>query len=198
MALKELHRGAEAVIFIVDENTLLKDRVRKSYRIKLIDEFLRKTRTKNEVNLLRRASGAGVSVPSVFETEDYSFKMDYVKGEVLKNIVNNLNITELNKIFKQVGLQINALHHNNIVHGDLTTSNMILSNGSVFFIDFSLGSLSKKVEDKAVDLHLIKQALIAKHNKAWKTCFNTIIKQYKDEHVLERLKSVEKRGRKKS
>jgi tRNA A-37 threonylcarbamoyl transferase component Bud32 len=74
---------------------------------------------------------------------------------------------------------------------------MILEDGEVFFVDFSLGALSKKLEDKAVDLHLIKQALIAKHNNVWKTCFNTLIDCYKDKHVLERLKSVEKRGRKK-
>ena len=101
-------------------------------------------------------------------------------------------------LFTQIGKQINTLHGNNIVHGDLTTSNMILEDSNVFFVDFGLGALTKKLEDKAVDLHLIKQALIAKHNKVWKKCFETIIENYRDKHVLERLKSVEKRGRKKS
>ena len=196
--MKELFRGAEAVIYEVNEKTLLKKRARKSYRIKELDEKLRKARTKNEINLLRRASSAGVCVPKVSGIEKYSFKMDYVKGELLKNYINALDEKELNCLFMKVGRGINALHGNNIIHGDLTTSNMILSNGKVFFIDFGLGSLSCKAEDKAVDLHLIKQALIAKHNRVWRKCFETIKENYNDAQVLERLKSVERRSRKKS
>lgn len=194
---EEIHRGAEAVIYKINNDVLLKDRVRKGYRIKEIDELLRRTRTKKEVSLLRRARYAGVNVPSVFQIKNYSFRMDYIKGKVLKKVIPELKKDELMELFTQVGTLINSMHEYGIVHGDLTTSNMILRNGLVFFIDFSLGDFSNKVEDKAVDLHLIKQALIAKHNKVWKHCFKAVKDNYENKTVLKRLKKVEKRGRKK-
>jgi len=70
---------------------------------------------------------------------------------------------------------------------------------SIFFIDFGLGFISHKFEDKAVDLHLLRQALEAKHFRNWETLFKEILKGYsksKDSKiVLERMKAVEKRGR---
>ncbi len=189
-------RGAEAVIYKIDENTLLKERVKKGYRIEEIDRFLRRTRTKKEFRLIKRVSKV-IDVPKVFDLEEFSFKMEYIKGKLLRDIIGGLNYNELDKLFDIVGKQIDKMHKNNVVHGDLTTSNMILLNGKVYFIDFSLGSYSTRIEDKAVDLHLIKQALIAKHNKVWERCFNKILENYTNKHVLERLKAVEKRGRKK-
>jgi len=130
------------------------------------------------------------------------------------------------------------LHDAEIIHGDLTTSNMILvedrkidsknkindkknvhknkgltvnkkrvvvggvtnkDNFKVYFIDFGLGFISHKFEDKAVDLHLLRQALESKHFRNWEALFNEVLKEYsksKDSKiVLERLKAVEKRGR---
>jgi Kae1-associated kinase Bud32 len=76
---------------------------------------------------------------------------------------------------------------------------MILKDNKVYFIDFGLGFVSLKIEDKAVDLHLLKQALESKHYKVFEDCFNSILKGYKKsvnyEDVMERLKKVEKRGR---
>ena len=104
-----------------------------------------------------------------------------------------------NNVIKEAGKQISLLHKNDIIHGDLTTSNMILSKeNKVSIIDFGLGYISKKIEDKAVDLHLIKQALEAKHFKNHEELFKNLIKNYKSKDskkVLERLKAVEKRGR---
>ena len=100
---------------------------------------------------------------------------------------------------KQVGESIAKIHDADIIHGDLTTSNMILSNERVFFIDFGLGYISKKIEDKAVDLHLLKHALEAKHFKNWKILFEKFLEGYKkgkeSKKILERLTAVEKRGR---
>jgi len=196
--LKLLSQGAEAKIYELDKDTLIKDRVKKNYRIAEIDEMLRKSRTKAEVSLLKKASSIGVSVPSIKKVEKYSFEMDYIKGAVLRDYLENVKEGELKRIFSIVGKQINILHAHNIIHGDLTTSNMIVKDNLVYFIDFSLGEVSDKIEDKAVDLHLIKQALIAKHNKIWEKAFNIILKEYHDSRVIERLKSVELRGRKKS
>jgi len=99
-----------------------------------------------------------------------------------------------------MGINLALLHNAEIIHGDLTTSNMIISKETLYFIDFGLGFQSNKVEDKAVDLHLIKQALEAKHYEISKECFKFILAGYKQEaknfnQILARLKKVESRGR---
>ena len=99
---------------------------------------------------------------------------------------------------KKVGEQTAKLHQNSIIHGDLTTSNMILKDSQIFLIDFGLGFISAKIEDKAVDIHLIKQALEAKHFQNHEELFQNFLKGYKwkdSKKVIERLKVVEKRGR---
>ena len=99
---------------------------------------------------------------------------------------------------EKLGKQVALMHKNDIIHSDLTTSNIILKDNQVYLIDFGLGYFSKKIEDKAVDLHLIKQALEAKHWQNHEELFKKLIKTYKftdSEKTLERLKAVEKRGR---
>ncbi len=193
---KILAKGAEAIIKKEGENELIKDRVAKDYRIKKIDENLRKIRNKAEFNILKMASIKGLPVPKVWDLKDYSFKMEYIKGELVRDYLPNCS--DKKGLFKIIGKQINLMHKFGIIHGDLTTSNMIFLDGLVYFIDFSLGSLSSKLEDKAVDLHLIKQALIAKHNECWEECFNEILNSYEDKLVLSKFGLVEKRGRKKN
>ncbi|HLC62675.1 MAG TPA: O-sialoglycoprotein endopeptidase, partial [Candidatus Nanoarchaeia archaeon] len=80
-----------------------------------------------------------------------------------------------------------------------TTSNMIYSK-EIYFIDFGLSFFSEKAEDKAVDLHLLKEALESKHYKIWEECFKSVLEAYKKEanksgETLKRLEAVEKRGR---
>lgn len=125
--------------------------------------------------------------------------MPFIKGKKLSENLDNFPITKQKEIMKQVGESIAKIHDADIIHGDLTTSNMILSNERVFFIDFGLGYISKKIEDKAVDLHLLKHALEAKHFKNWKILFEKFLEGYKkgkeSKKILERLTAVEKRGR---
>ena len=99
---------------------------------------------------------------------------------------------------KLLGEQVSKLHSHDLIHGDLTTSNVILSGDEVFIIDFGLGFVSKKIEDKAVDLHLLKQALEAKHFENWSELFDNFLQKYEfneSGEVIERLDVVEKRGR---
>ena len=117
---------------------------------------------------------------------------------MIKKIINE---KKQKTIFHLVGESIAKLHDSNIIHGDLTTSNMILKNKEVYFIDFGLGFQSHKIEDKAVDLHLLKQALEAKHFKNHKNLYKEFEKGYKKTNsneapkVFERIKAVEKRRR---
>jgi Kae1-associated kinase Bud32 len=198
MNQKTLFHGAEALI-ILEKNKIMKKRVKKSYRIPELDEKIRKRRTKSEAKLLKRASKE-ISVPRIIETKENKreISMEFVKGKKLSEHLEKFPEKEQLKIFKQVGGNIAKLHDSNIIHGDLTTSNMIF-NKKVYFIDFGLGFFSNKIEDKAVDLHLLKQALESKHFQNWKNLFEKVLKGYesseKYKEVLERFKKVESRGR---
>ena len=101
----------------------------------------------------------------------------------------------------QIGESLSKLHDKHIIHGDLTTSNLILKEDKVYFIDFGLGFLNGKYEDKGVDIHLLKQALEAKHFKNWEILFQEFEGGYRSietkeaEKVFDKLKAIEKRGR---
>ncbi len=188
-------RGAEAIL-IQENGFLIKDRIKKGYRLASLDERLRKQRTKKEAKLLEKASSL-IPVPKVMKTDEKEkIEMEFIEGKKLSEHLDNLKNAE--EICKQIGENTAKLHDNDIIHGDLTTSNMILKDNKVFFIDFGLGFTSKRIEDKAVDLHLLRQALEAKHFKNWEKLFAAVLKGYnsKDKSpVLEQLKKVESRGR---
>ena len=122
--------------------------------------------------------------------------MPLIKGKKLSETLESLNWED---VCKKIGASISKLHDADIIHGDLTTSNMILDGkNNLYFIDFGLGYTSERVEDKAVDLHLIKQALEAKHFSIWKQCWAIIEKNYEPKErqkILQQLGKVESRGR---
>jgi len=194
--MKLIAQGAEAKI-ILNKNQITKDRVSKSYRIPELDNKIRKSRTKKETKLLLKASKI-INTPIPDSSKEINkIIMPFIDGKKLSDHLDKLK----NKleICKQIGKDIAKLHDKNIIHGDLTTSNMILVDKKVFFIDFGLGYISYKIEDKAVDLHLLKQALEAKHYKYYEKLWKAIETGYKtskdSKKVLERLIAVEKRGR---
>jgi len=201
MKEKIIQTGAEAIL-IRKKNIILKRRVSKGYRFPNLDKKLRKSRTISEAKLLKKAFKLGAAVPMVE-------RVDNLKMEIEMNFISGLKLSEnLDKmenwkeVCKKIGEGIAKLHSSGIIHGDLTTSNMIWNEKEkrLYFIDFGLGFHSNNTEDKAVDLHLIKQALEAKHFKKWQTYLKIIIKGYKKYHlqhneVLKRLEKVEKRGR---
>ena len=188
-------RGAEAIL-IKKNSHLIKDRIKKSYRLPKLDLKLRKSRTKKEAKLLDKAYSI-IKVPKIISSDNKEIiEMEFIEGKKLSETLDNLK--DKNKICEKIGQNISKLHDKEIIHGDLTTSNMILKDNEVYFIDFGLGFNSKKIEDKAVDLHLLKQALEAKHFLYWKDLFNSVIKGYKSPNkvlILEQLKKVEARGR---
>lgn len=202
MTQKIIAQGAEAKI-ILSNNFIIKDRIKKSYRIPELDEKIRKRRTKSETKLLKKASEIIDSPKPFFESqENFKIKMPFIKGKKLSKHLDDFPEKQQLKIFKQVGENIAKLHDSDIIHGDLTTSNMVFVKNheeKVYFIDFGLGYFSSKIEDKAVDLYLLKQALEAKHFKNWEKLFQKVIEGYNNsknsKEVLERLKKVESRGR---
>ncbi|MGD9276075.1 MAG: KEOPS complex kinase/ATPase Bud32 [Candidatus Pacearchaeota archaeon] len=198
MKQKIIAQGAEAKI-ILEKNFIIKNRIKKSYRIPELDKKIRKRRTKKEFKLLKKASEI-VNSPIPQEQKDFDkIKMPYLNGKKLSIYLDKFSINKQKQICKVIGREIAKLHNENIIHGDLTTSNMILKKDKIFFIDFGLGYFNGKIEDKAVDLHLLKQAMEAKHFKNYKILWQEVkagYKNYKDsKKVFERLIRVEKRGR---
>jgi len=202
MAQRIIQRGAEAVIF-EEGMDVVKCRVKKSYRISEIDNKIRKLRTRGEAKLLERA-GKLIDVPEMKRVDEVAgtINMEFVKGKKLSDNLNLLSKKKQEDVALIIGQNISKIHDADIIHGDLTTSNMIFVDekmSKVFFIDFGLGFISKKIEDKAVDLHLLKQALEAKHFERWEILFLKVLKGYlmskNYENVLEQLKKVEMRGR---
>lgn len=200
---KVISQAAEAVIYLNEsekDNEVVKDRVKKGYRIKELDEKIRKLRTRREGKLLEKA-GKIIDIPKINKVNEKTKKihMEFIEGIKLSQTLDDLPLDAQKKVCKKIGESVHKLHSNDIIHGDLTTSNMILKDEKVYFIDFGLGFNSKRNEDKAVDLHVFKQALEARHFKHWKELFNAFIDAYDTNKetgmVLEQLKKVEKRGR---
>jgi len=243
MTRKILAQGAEAIITLKDDE-IIKNRIEKSYRIPVLDERIRKSRTKAEAKIIKKLSGI-LPVPKIIKTDDkQEIIMEFIKGDKLSNSLENL---DYKKICRLIGENISKMHDAGIIHGDLTTSNMIYvekdknlsenitSNISqnadiiniksakqlskrrllskniksseseivnpedkVYFIDFGLAFHSSKIEDKAVDLHLLRQALEAKHFTIEKECFKIILDNYRPQkykEIIERIKVIESRGR---
>jgi len=186
-------QGAEAII-LKDENKIIKNRISKGYRIPELDEKLRKSRTKSEAKLIEKARNF-ISTPKIIKIEKFKIEMEFIKGDKLSETLNSYPKKKQFEIMEQLGKEVEKLHKNNIIHGDLTTSNTILKENKIYIIDFGLGFVSQRIEDKAVDLHLIKQALEAKHYQNWEKLFSAFLKGYTDKEVIERLKKVESRGR---
>jgi len=193
--MKIIAKGAEAILY-KQGNYLIKERIKKSYRIDDIDNKLRKYRTRSEARLLQKAENS----PKVFNVDEkgMKIKMEFIDGKLIKNILDNLKNERRNLLLREIGGKIAKMHDSNIIHGDLTTSNMILKD-KVYFIDFGLGFNSNRIEDKAVDLHLLKQALESKHYRHFEESFKEVLEGYKLSNdwkeVLERLEKVEKRGK---
>jgi Kae1-associated kinase Bud32 len=197
--MKVIARGAEAVMRR-DGDRLVKDRVRKGYRIPQLDSRIRSQRTKREESLLARARRAGVNAPAVFSGGGNELVMEWIDGERVKDVLNGMKPKERGKVFEQIGEAMGKLHSAGIVHGDVTTSNMIMRDGKLFVIDFGLGKTSRRVEDFAVDLFVLMEALKAAHFKIIDSAWKGIVKAYKynntnADQVLGRFREIDKRRR---
>ncbi len=203
--MKLIKQGAEAKLFLTklnDQEVIIKDRIKKEYRIKQIDKKIRKSRTSQESNLLIQAKRFGVSTPKIFEVDkkEYKIVMEYIDGERIKEFLNGSDKKTIKNVCFEIGRSIGKLHSTGIIHGDLTTSNMILKGESIYFIDFGLGFFSRKIEDQGTDLMLLQEALKSTHFKIMDICWNETIKGYKSvyykaKEVIKKVEEIKKRAR---
>ncbi len=192
-------RGAEAILRFESER-VLKERVRKGYRNESIDVKLRKERTRIEFRILKKLYEKGIPCPKPLEIDEKKalLIMERIKGKRVRDVLNQGNVKEIARRMADI---IADMHNQGIVHQDLTTSNFLINDSKrVFIIDFGLSFFSEKVEDKAVDIHLLERAIESKHPEVNKAFMEAFWEEYSErckntEEIAKRLKKVEKRGR---
>ena len=201
----KIAQGAEAAVYR-DSAMVIKERLSKAYRLPQLDEFLRRFRTRREAKILERLEEFNFPAPRLqdFTDKRMSVVMDFVEGKMIRDVLEEKEEedNDCQHLARQIGEGIGKLHQINIIHGDLTTSNMIQNNGIVNFIDFGLSSFSERIEDKAVDLFLLDRALESKHYKLYPGIFEKVLNGYREanpgaEQVLTRFEKVKRRGRNK-
>jgi len=198
-----IKRGAEAEIYRTEwrgRPVVIKRRVRKGYRIRELDDRIRKQRTKKEALLMMAARQAGVHVPVIYDVnlKNHEIVMQFVEGERVKDVMDEKDEEWQKRVCREIGAGVALLHGSGIVHGDITTSNMIVWQGHVHFIDFGLGTKGGDAEDMGVDLHLLMEAFKAAHRNPH--LFGWVMKAYEkhfDEagEVKKKVEEIACRGR---
>jgi len=207
MALKLIAKGAEADLWFDPEwngrRAIIKRRVQKRYRHPEIDRELRRRRTLREAEIIHRAKRAGVPTPVIYQVdpEEATMVMEYIEGRRLRDAVAELPPEERLRIFRLAGRQAGRLHKAGIIHGDLTTSNMILTSNRLVFVDFGLAELSTEEEKRGVDLHLMKRMLQSTHFEYAEELLEAFLEGYREEMgaeadgVFRRMEEIARRGR---
>jgi len=202
-----LKKGAEASLFLADwhdRRVIVKTRFPKKYRPVELDMKIRSYRTVHEPQLMHEAKKAGVPTPTIFlvDVKNAVIIMEFIEGKQIKQLLGNLSKKEREEVCARIGEFIGKLHMHGVIHGDLTTSNMILCSDKVFFVDFGLGEKTMELESRGVDLHLMKRALQSTHYQFAEECFESVMKGYsavlgaeETEKVLGKIREIERRGR---
>lgn len=198
-----MKRGAEADIYLTTwkgRKSILKIRKRKDYRNELLDNRIRTLRTIREAKMISEVKSFGVSTPLVYfvDQKKCEILLQFVPGK----LVRDLPKTTLIKTCKEIGRIVGTLHKNGIMHGDLTTSNFILTRERLVIMDFGLAQKTEKVEDHAIDLRLFKEVLNSAHvdivGKSWESFlrgYEKIVGRTRMERVISQVSVIEKRGR---
>jgi TP53 regulating kinase-like protein len=203
-----LKKGAEASLFLADwhgRRAIIKVRLPKRYRPAELDEKIRGYRTAHEPQLMHEAKKAGVPTPKIFlvDMKDAAITMEFVEGKQVKLLLGNMTSEERQALCVKIGELIGRLHKHGVIHGDLTTSNMILNaEGKIFLVDFGLGEKNKELEARGVDLHLMKRALQSTHYEMAAECFSHVQEGYtavlgaeESGKVFGKIREIERRGR---
>ena len=199
-----IRRGAEAEIRLgshMGRKAIFKSRVIKDYRHPQLDSDLRNSRTRNEARLLQDARRLGIPTPIIYDIDlqEAEIVMQWIEGERVKDALSSAEGEDVVEICREIGRMTALLHRGRMVHGDLTTSNMILSQGRIWLIDFSLGGRAAGLEEMGVDLHLLMEAFTSAHSDILDH-FQEVLDSYKEhfegaEGVLAKVREIEGRGR---
>lgn len=208
---------------------IIKYRPSKPYRHPKIDSAIIKTRTAGEVKFMHKLRTLGINAPAII-LADYTnglIWMDKLGNDLENGTVSSFKNwlwylehekkieecvgVDVKEVCEKVGEIIGKLHYNDMIHGDLTSSNIMLQNGEVFLIDFGLSSYSGMPEDKGVDLYVLERAVSSTHSVHSDKYTEWILDGYEGYHksqgklgtkklvdIKKKLDEVKLRGRKRS
>ncbi|KAI9080367.1 hypothetical protein K1719_037761 [Acacia pycnantha] len=209
-----LKQGAEARVFesdFVGRRSVVKERFSKKYRHPILDSKLTLKRLNAEARCMTKARRLGVCTPVLYAVDPVSHTLtfEFVEGPSVKDVflefgLHSVNEKQLDDIASQIGDAIGKIHDGGLIHGDLTTSNMLLRNGTnqLVLIDFGLSFTSTLPEDKAVDLYVLERALLSMHSSCGNV-MDRILAAYRKSSkqwssTLNKLAQVRQRGRKRT
>ncbi|TKY90173.1 hypothetical protein EX895_000171 [Sporisorium graminicola] len=200
-------------------SVLLKWRFPKTYRHPTLSSNITASRTIMEARALLRCAKAGVAVPAVrcVDEKEGILGLELIAGKSVREWLGGgaegedealidaeeaaeaeeqdvvLSERDQIKLMRLIGKQLAIMHEADIIHGDLTTSNMMLrpalpdkeatvdlERDEVVLIDFGLSSVSAFAEDKAVDLYVLERAFASTH-PASESLYRTILESYAEE-----------------
>eukprot|EP00698_Gefionella_okellyi_P004031 TRINITY_DN13745_c0_g1_i1.p1 TRINITY_DN13745_c0_g1~~TRINITY_DN13745_c0_g1_i1.p1 ORF type:complete len:235 (-),score=32.73 TRINITY_DN13745_c0_g1_i1:74-778(-) len=204
-----ISQGAEARVYacsLFGRPTILKERFPKQYRHPELDKKLTQSRVNNEARMLARFRRVGIDTPTLYFVDLVNSRifMERVDGVMVKDFLfSNPDPAEIATHMASIGKTLGRLHAENFVHGDLTTSNMMIRrvSNSLVLIDYGLTFQAYTPEDKAVDLYVLERAFISTHPQS-ESLFELVLQSYGaswqgGKEILKRLKQVRARGRKK-
>ncbi len=205
--LRLVAKGAEADLWLDPDwngvRALLKRRGEKRYRNPELDREIRRSRTIREASIIHRAKEAGVPTPVIYQVdlESATMVMEFVDGDRVRDIVDSLEAGERRSLFRLIGVIAGRLHGAGIVHGDLTTSNIIRTPDRIVFIDFGLSEVSRETEKRGVDLNLMQRMLTSTHFRHTGELFAAFQEGYRStlgaeaDEALGRMEEIARRGR---
>uniref|UniRef100_A0ACB8F688 TP53 regulating kinase n=2 Tax=Sphaerodactylus townsendi TaxID=933632 RepID=A0ACB8F688_9SAUR len=215
--LQLVQQGAEGKVYrglFLGRPTVMKLRFSKRYRHPVLDERLSRKRTSQEARSLLRCRRAGISAPVVYFVDYVSnciFLEDIVQSVTVRDHIISVqksgkNVSTLIVLAEKIGEVLARMHDEDLIHGDLTTSNMLLrpppEKLELVLIDFGLSFISALPEDKGVDLYVLEKAFLSTHPNT-EALFEALLKKYsavskKSAPVIKKLDEVRLRGRKRS
>jgi len=214
--LSLIKQGAEARLYtgqFLGENVVVKERFSKKYRHPMLDTQLTKDRHRAEARSLLKCKQIGVRAPTMYLCDQVTntIVMEHLsqgvtaKAYIDKQLEQNESRDELTALAKIIGHTVAKMHASGLIHGDITTSNiLVLDDVSLVMIDFGLSFQEGSAEDKGVDLYVLERALLSTHpNTEW--LFQEICSSYQESYqgsnvaeVIKKFEEIRLRGRKRT
>jgi len=198
-----LKRGAEAELQRIEWHgrpAVAKVRVAKAYRHERLDDELRRQRIRMEARLMHEVRRLGVSVPILYDVDlaAHRLVMEFIDGPTVKEVLQR-RVADPRTVARAIGHAVGTLHAHGLVHGDLTTSNMLWRDGRIYLIDLSMGEKTRALESRGVDLRLLKEAWTSAHYDVL-DLFDEVFAAYRAsypeaEEAIAKLREIEERGR---
>ncbi|KAL6896097.1 kinase-like protein [Trichoderma longibrachiatum] len=225
-------QGAEGRLYkttylLPDIPCALKYRPPKPWRHPILDQRLTKHRILSEARILSKCRRDGLRVPDVYAIDEAAgwLMLEWVQGTPVRVNINERlgsrtegieDDEELKDLMRRIGAAVGKMHSIGVIHGDLTTSNMMLKppaqqsaddgatglEGEIVIIDLGLASGGVHDEERAVDLYVLERAFGSTHPRA-ECIFGEVLDAYRKSYkqagvTLKKLEDVRMRGRKRS